>query len=538
MPFDPVRPHQTEAEIAALALEHLQRVVAIDSASDEHSETIPSTEGQRRLSRAVGEFFEQQGCRVGTDRHANVIAELAGRGALAADPPVAQKVHLDTARGTRAVPQLAVLRRWDGRPIPFPANPALQVGVETYPATSAFVGQDLVHGPGDCPFGLDDKLGLAHLMTLARLLAANSGIPHPPLLLVGRPDEEIGRMAAVEGLADELARRGVRHGWTIDGIVPFEVNVENFHASQATVSFPRLPVAADGLPHEIAVALGGVNTHGCTAKAEGYRAATRFASQVAGALEEGGLSPARILPARFVTDAARECDAELAFRTDGSPEVTAALRRAVEAAVGPHLARGASFRAGAEQPAAAPGPVDGAVSEMLRFVRAFLTSTPGFVLPAEASEGREGYSNPFRSAPLPDGGQALDVRLRDFDRAALTAREEHVAAVASGFAGARVAVRQQYVNMGPRLEPHAHLADWPREAAAALGQQAPVLPIRGGTGVDPFLERGIPVANLGTGYFAPESEKEFTTLQLMARHALWLTLLVQRLRTAPDGRGA
>jgi di/tripeptidase len=80
--------------------------------------------------------------------------------------------------------------------------------------------------------------------------------------------------------------------------------------------------------------------------------------------------------------------------------------------------------------------------------------------------------------------------------------------------------------------------DWPREAAAALGQQAPVLPIRGGTGVDPFLERGIPVANLGTGYFAPESEKEFTSLQLMARHALWLTLLVQRLRTAPDGRGA
>ena len=538
MPFDPVRPHQTEAEIARLSLEFLQRVVAIDSPSDEDSDTIPSTEGQRALSRAVGEFFEREGCRVETDRNANVLAELAGRGAPADDPPVALMVHLDTTRGTRAVPQLSVLRRWDGRSIPYPANPGLQVGVETYPATAAFVGQDLVHGPGDRPFGLDDKLGLAHLMTLARLLSANSGIPHPPLLFIGRPDEEIGRMAAVEGLAEELARRGVRYGYTIDGIVPFEVNVENFHASQATVTFPRLPVAGDALPQEIAVAIGGVNTHGCTAKAEGYRAATRFASQVAGALEEAGLSPKRILPARFVTDAARECDAEVAFRTDGSAETAEALRRGIEAAIGPHLRRGASFRIGEARPTAEPGPIDGATSEMLRFVRTFLTSTPGFVLPAEASEGREGYSNPFRSAPLDGGGVTLDVRLRDFDRAALTAREEHVAAVAAGFAGARVAVRQQYVNMGPRLAPESHLVEWPREAAAALGVAAPVLPIRGGTGVDPFLDRGIPVANLGTGYFAPESEKEFTSLQLMARHALWLALLVQQLRRPPNEPGA
>ncbi len=375
-------------------------------------------------------------------------------------------------------------------------------------------------------------------MSLARLLRGNSGIPHPPLLFIARPDEEIGRMAAVEGLAAELARRGVPYGYTIDGIVPFEVNVENFHASQATVTFPRLPVAGDGLPQEIAVAIGGVNTHGCTAKAEGYRAATRFASQVAGALEEGGLSPARILPARFVTDAARECDAELAFRTDGSAAAADALRRAVEAAIDPHRLRGASWRIGEARPATGPGPIDGAAAEMLRFVRAFLTSTPGFVLPAEASEGREGYSNPFRSVPLEAGGATLDVRLRDFDRDGVD-----VPRAARGRGGHRfprrarggpAAVRQH----GSAARPHAHLVDWPREAAAALGLAAPVLPIRGGTGVDPFLDRGIPVANLGTGYFAPESEKEFTTLQLMARHALWLTLLVQRLRHAPDDRGA
>ena len=41
------------------------------------------------------------------------------------------------------------------------------------------------------------------------------------------------------------------------------------------------------------------------------------------------------------------------------------------------------------------------------------------------------------------------------------------------------------------------------------------------------IERNIPVANLGTGYFAPESEKELTSRQNIARHALWLAHLVQ-----------
>ena len=50
-------PKQTPAEIAALGTSHLERVIAIDSHSDERSETIPSTPGQARLSRFLAEFF-------------------------------------------------------------------------------------------------------------------------------------------------------------------------------------------------------------------------------------------------------------------------------------------------------------------------------------------------------------------------------------------------------------------------------------------------------------------------------------------------
>jgi len=90
-----------------------------------------------------------------------------------------------------------------------------------------------------------------------------------------------------------------------------------------------------------------------------------------------------------------------------------------------------------------------------------------------------------------------------------------------------VEVVQQYINMGPKLKERPELVEWARAAAKKLGIASGVQPIRGGTGVDPFLDKGIAVANLGTGYFAPESEKEFTTMQTMSAHALWLFELVQ-----------
>ena len=85
--------------------------------------------------------------------------------------------------------------------------------------------------------------------------------------------------------------------------------------------------------------------------------------------------------------------------------------------------------------------------------------------------------------------------------------------------------------MGSVLSQYPELVTWAEAALTAIDQPAMKSPIRGGTGVDPFLERGIPVANLGTGYFAPESEKELTSKQNIARHALWLTHLVQVVTT-------
>ncbi len=525
-------PHLDMRALGDRALGYLRTIVAVDSASDERSESIPSTPGQAALAKLVGRFFRTYGAEVELDDFANVIATFPGRGVGVGQAPVAFMVHLDTARGTHATSALEVVRGWDGTALSYASNPGLQVSVANYPTLVDFVGHDVVHGPGDAPFGLDDKLGLTHLMSLATLLSEGPEVDHPPLVLIGRPDEEVGRMAAVEGLAVTLAERGVDFGYTVDGILPYEVNVENFNAAGARVTFaPRGVDVPDA--HFVSLAIGGVNTHGCTAKAEGHRPATRLAAELLAKVDA-----LQVVPVAFVSDDLRDCDGVLTLALADSG-LLADVRAAAEQVVGPHRPRGASLRI-----SSVDAPVDvtsaGATADALAFIGRFLISEGVYPVAAEASEGREGYSQPYRLLPLEtQGAVAVDVRLRDFDTAGLDARVAHVRAQAP--AGAQVTVTRQYVNMAPRLADRPELVRWPTEAAAGQGVRAQELPIRGGTGVDPFLDAGVPVANLGTGYFAPESEKELTSLQHMAGHAAWLFGLVQHIaqaRAAQSKRGA
>jgi hypothetical protein len=75
-------------------------------------------------------------------------------------------------------------------------------------------------------------------------------------------------MAAVEGLAALFAQEGVPLGYTLDGLLPYEVNVENFNAARMGLVFPDTPLELHGPTRRtVRVHLGGVNTHGATAKA-------------------------------------------------------------------------------------------------------------------------------------------------------------------------------------------------------------------------------------------------------------------------------
>src|SRR5690606_3029007 len=128
-----------------------------DSTSDESSDSIPSTEGQRRLSDHLRGFFAHLGCATEQDEFANLLVHIPSN--LGREvPAVALMVHMDTAHGTRAVPRLERAPRWQGGEIRYPKNDRLHVSAEAYPYLRHFVGDDVLHGPGDFPVGLDDKL--------------------------------------------------------------------------------------------------------------------------------------------------------------------------------------------------------------------------------------------------------------------------------------------------------------------------------------------------------------------------------------------
>jgi di/tripeptidase len=504
-------------ELSQFAFQVLQRVVAIDSASDEASTSIPSTIGQSVLAQRVAQRLTALDADVIIDEYATLIAKYPGRGQGANAPPLAFMIHLDTAKGTEAVPLLHTIPKWNGRAIPFSKNPALKVSVTAYPSLNQFKGHTVVHGPGDAPFGLDDKLGLTHLLTLAWLIHSDPLIHDlPPIWLIGRPDEEIGREEALIGLAKTLAEAGVSRGYTVDGIEPFEVNVANFNGAGAQLYFARaLDPLGEGLP--IDIHLGGVNTHGATAYAEGHRSVTRFMFEL---WAKG--QPLGLRCCGFEHHATRECDGVWrVWAPDLS--VAARLRRWVDEQIGPHEERGASARFEEGHSSHA----DRGLEAALMWGHQLIESEPGFPLLAEDSHGWSGYTHPFRLR-CEEARWRLDLRIRDFTAEGIERRVEHIGELAnprSDFVGSSVSEwtwAHQYRNMEPLLAEAPELVMWAIAGAQAVNQSSQVLPIRGGTGVEAFLEAGVMVANLGTGYFSPESEKELTSLEWMALHGLWL----------------
>jgi hypothetical protein len=171
---------------------------------------------------------------------------------------------------------------------------------------------------------------------------------------------------------------------------------------------------------------------------------------------------------------------------------------------------------------------DGARSALM-FVKDFIAGGPAPVL-AEDSDGFQGYSNPC-SITADANGTVMKFRLRAFSQSELSDRENHlktlVAKRTSILPCATVTTKSQYVNMGSSLKAFPELVDWAQSALGFQKAGGGIQPIRGGTGVDPFISRGIPLANLGTRYFAPESEKEITSKQNIGEHTLWLCSLVQ-----------
>lgn len=215
------------------------RYVQIDTQSNEHSKTTPSTSKQYDLLNLLVEELSELGASdVTLTSYASVIATIPATTDQSA-PTLAFLAHVDTSQdysGTNVKP--IVHRSYDGSTIILPDDETKQIDPNEFPYLKSKIGEDIVTASGTTLLGADDKAGVAIVMTLAAHLLANPDIPHGPIKICFTPDEEIGR-GVHPNLPTDLA---ADFAWTLDGGKRGEIVYETFSADKATVTITGVSI--------------------------------------------------------------------------------------------------------------------------------------------------------------------------------------------------------------------------------------------------------------------------------------------------------
>ncbi|MBE6192762.1 MAG: peptidase T [Rikenellaceae bacterium] len=212
--------------------ERFLKYVAINTRSDENSETFPSTAVQWDLLNALVEEMKLLGLEdVTIDKYGYAMGTIPATPGKENAPVIGFLAHVDTApdmSGENVRPR--IIENYDGRDIVL--NNALTMRVADFPELSRFVGHTLIHTDGTTLLGADDKAGVAEIMTAAEYLMAHPEIEHGKIRIGFTPDEEIGR--GVDFF--DVKAFGADFAYTMDGGYEGELEYENFNAASAKIA--------------------------------------------------------------------------------------------------------------------------------------------------------------------------------------------------------------------------------------------------------------------------------------------------------------
>jgi len=283
--------------------ERFVRYVQVDTQSDPDSETVPTTEKQKDLSKLLTEELLDLGLEdAAMDEHGYVYATVPG--GAEGPPVVALFAHVDTAPDEPGGPvRPRVHPGYDGSALTLGGEPPVLLDPERSPKLLDHLGHDIITGDGTTLLGSDDKAGVAVIMQLAADLVADPSLPRPPLRVCFTVDEEVGK--GVDAL--DIERVGAAVGYTLDGGSVGELDTETFNAATATVRVHGVnvhPGTARGvmanavrIVAEILAGLPADQSPEATDGAEGYYFAHRIADGASPTLTE-----AKILIRDFTDD--------------------------------------------------------------------------------------------------------------------------------------------------------------------------------------------------------------------------------------------
>ena len=212
-------------------LDRFLRYVAVDTQSDENSESQPSTGKQLVLLEMLRDELRALGLEAELDQWGYVMATLPSNLDHKA-PAIGFIAHVDSSPDASGKDVKAqIIRNYDGGDIELKGVPGLALRVADFPELAGYKGQTIITTDGTTLLGADDKAGVAEIMNAVEYLLEHPEVKHPEVKIGFTPDEEIGRGV----VKFDVARFGADYAYTMDGGAIGELEFENFNAAAATV---------------------------------------------------------------------------------------------------------------------------------------------------------------------------------------------------------------------------------------------------------------------------------------------------------------
>ena len=243
--------------------------VQIDTQSDPHSSSSPTTEKQKNLGKVlVSELHSLGISNAHLDEFGYVYAHIASN-VTHEVPGLCFCAHMDTSpdcSGENVKP--IVHPFYHGQDLVLPDDPSVIIRLSDHPDLAEQIGNDIITASGTTLLGADNKAGVAEIMDVAAFYTAHPEVPHGPITILFTPDEEVGRGTDHVN----MEKINAQYGYTLDGEKRGHLENETF--------------SADGF----VVKIQGVSQHPGFAKGR-MESALKIAAEIVNTLPKDRLSP-------------------------------------------------------------------------------------------------------------------------------------------------------------------------------------------------------------------------------------------------------
>ena len=243
--------------------------VQIDTQSDPHSTSSPTTEKQKNLGKVLVSELQALGIEnAHLDEHGYVYAQLDSNVAHEV-PGLCFCAHMDTSPDCSGSDVKPIVHPfYHGQDLILPDDPSVIIRLTDHPDLGEQIGNDIITASGTTLLGADNKAGVAEIMDAVHFLMTHPEVPHGPITILFTPDEEVGRGTDHVNMQKIKAK----YGYTLDGEKRGHLENETF--------------SADGF----VVKIQGVSQHPGFAKGR-MESALKIAAEIVNTLPKDRLSP-------------------------------------------------------------------------------------------------------------------------------------------------------------------------------------------------------------------------------------------------------